>query len=125
MSADSKQLKEDDEIDRDGSEGGSYKERIMGELRSLVNDAERLFRQAAESSSDSLSGMRSHFDRRLERTRDRLDRTRRLVGDNARVQTEAARGYVRENPLASIGVATAAGVIVGLLVVSILNSRRS
>ena len=124
MSADNTYLRNDDEYERDGEERG-YKSRILGELRALVGDAERLFRQATETSSDTLAGMRAHFDRRVERTRERLDRTRQLIGTSAREKAESARGYVRENPLRTVGIATVAGVIVGLVVVSILNSRRS
>ena len=68
--------------------------------------------------------MRAQFDRRIDRTRNQLDRTRRLVNQNAERSTAAAREYVRENPLRSVGIATATGVIVGLLVVTFLNNRR-
>ena len=124
MSADSSFLRSDNEYDREGEAGGSYRNRVLAELRSLVSDAERLLRQAADSSAETLSGMRAHFDRRIERTRYRLDRTRQRLSEGARVQTEAVRGHVRENPLRSVGIATVAGVVFGLLVVSLLNSRR-
>lgn len=111
-------------VDRGQDRGDGYKNRILGELKTLVGDAERLFRQAAETSSDKLSGMRAQFDRRIDQTRDQIDRTRRLVNRNAERSTAATRDYVRENPLRSVGIATAAGVIVGLVVMSILNDRR-
>src|SRR5438552_2610628 len=107
MSADSSFLRNDDEYDRLGSAGGRSKERVLRDLRALVNDAERLLRQAADSSSDTLSGMRAQFGRRIDRTRESIDSARRLIGDKSRAGTEAARGYVREKPLASVGVATA------------------
>ena len=113
-----------DDIDRWESRGQGYKDRILSELKSLVSDAERLFRNAADTSSDGLASVRSQLDRRLEQTRDQVDRARRIVNQNAQRSTAAARGYVRENPLRSVGVATAAGVLVGLLVVTFLNSRR-
>ena len=124
MSADSSFLKNDDEYDRAGQAIGGTKDRLLGEMRTIANDAERMIRQVADTSSDRLSGMRSQIDRRLERTRDRLDSARRAIGKNARVGTAAARGYVRERPLQAVGVATAAGVIVAVLILSFVNSRR-
>ena len=127
MSAESRlrnAVPDNDDIDRWVDRGESYKDKILSELKSLVGDAERLFRQAADSSSDSLSGVRSQIDRRLARTRDQLNRARRVVNQNAQRSTAVARDYVRENPLRSVCVATAAGVVVGLLVVSFLNNRR-
>lgn len=123
MSSDSSFQRNDDEYDRTGHAGGT-KDRLLGEMRSIANDAERMFHQVADTSSDRLSGMRAQIGRRLERTRDRLDTARRAVGENARVGTEAARGYVRARPLQAVGVATAAGVIVAVLILSIMNRRR-
>lgn len=124
MSADNSYSRNDDEYDGNGRAGSGTKDRLLGEMRSIANDAERMFRQVADSSSDRLSGVRSQIDRRLERTRERLDTARRAIGDNARVGTEAARGYVRARPLQAVGVATAAGVIVAVLILSIVNKRR-
>lgn len=127
MSAESRlrnAVPDNDDIDRWVDRGESYKDKILAELKSLVGDAERLFRQAADSSSDSLSGVRTQIDRRLARTRDQLNRARRVVNQNAQRSTAVARDYVRENPFRAVGVATAAGVVVGLLVVSFLNNRR-
>lgn len=127
MSAESKDMRnavsDDDTIDRWQDRGETYKDRIMGQLKSLAGDAERLYRQAAESSGESLSGMREQLDRRVERTREKLDRARNVVNENAQRSTAAARGYVRENPLQSVGIAAAVGVVAGLLIVSFINSR--
>jgi ElaB/YqjD/DUF883 family membrane-anchored ribosome-binding protein len=113
-------------VDMDRWQAGaeSYKEKMLSELKTIVSDAQRLLNQAADSSSEGLATARSQFDRQLRRTRDQLDKTSKAVNRNARRSTAAARGYVRENPLRSVGVATAAGVIVGLAIVSYLNSRR-
>ena len=128
MNADSRALRnavnENIDIDRWQSSAESYKDKMLSELKSLVGDAEKLLKQAADSSSEGLATMRTQFDRQMDRTRDQLDKARKTINDNARRSTAAARGYVRENPLRSVGVATAAGVIVGLVVVSYLNNRR-
>ena len=105
-----------------GAEG--YKDKMVSELKTIVGDAERLLKQAGETSSEGFARVRTQFGRQMDRTRDQLDRAGDVVSRKAQRSTAAARGYVRENPLSSVGVATAAGVIVGLLVVSYLNNRR-
>jgi ElaB/YqjD/DUF883 family membrane-anchored ribosome-binding protein len=128
MNADSRALRNavNENVDMDRWQAGAerYKDKVLSELKSIVSDAERLLSQAADSSSEGLATMRTQFDRQMDKSRDQLDKARKAVDRNARRSTAAARGYVRENPLGSIGVATATGVIIGLLVVSFLNNRR-
>jgi ElaB/YqjD/DUF883 family membrane-anchored ribosome-binding protein len=128
MNTDSRALRNavNENVDMDRWQAGaeSYKDKMLSELKTIVGDAERLLKHAAESSSEGFATVRTQFDRQVRRTRDQLDKATRAVNRNAQRSTAAARGYVRENPLRSVGVATAAGVIVGLLVVSFLNNRR-
>jgi ElaB/YqjD/DUF883 family membrane-anchored ribosome-binding protein len=128
MNTDSRALRNavNENIDMDRWQAGaeSYKDKMLAELKTIVGDAQRLLNQAADSSSEGFATVRTQFDRQMGRTRDQLDKASKAVSRNAQRSTAAARGYVRENPLRSVGVATAAGVIVGLLVVSYLNNRR-
>jgi ElaB/YqjD/DUF883 family membrane-anchored ribosome-binding protein len=128
MNTDSRALRNavNENVDMDRWQAGaeSYKDKMLSELKTIVGDAERLLKHAAESSSEGFATVRTQFDRQVGRTRDQLDKATRAVNRNAQRSTAAARGYVRENPLRSVGVAAAAGVIVGLLVVSFLNNRR-
>jgi ElaB/YqjD/DUF883 family membrane-anchored ribosome-binding protein len=112
------------DLDRWQTGAQDYKDKMLSELKAIVGDAERLLKRAAETSSEGFATVRTQFDRQLDLTRDQLDKASRTVSRNAQRSTAAARGYVREHPLRSVGAATAAGVIVGLLVVSYLNNRR-
>lgn len=128
MNTDTRALRNavNESVDTDRWQAGaeSYKDKMLSELKTIVGDAERLLKHAAESSSEGFATVRTQFDRQMDRTRDQLDKASKAVNRNAQRSAAAARGYVRENPLRSVGVATAAGVIVGLLVVSFLNNRR-
>jgi ElaB/YqjD/DUF883 family membrane-anchored ribosome-binding protein len=128
MKTDSRAIRNavNESVDMDRWQAGaeSYKDKMLSELKTIVGDAERLLKHAADSSSEGYATVRTQFDRQMDRTRDQLDNARTAVSRNARRSTAAARGYVRENPLRSVGLATAAGLIVGLLVVSFLNNRR-
>jgi ElaB/YqjD/DUF883 family membrane-anchored ribosome-binding protein len=128
MKTDSRAIRNavNESVDMDRWQAGaeSYKDKMLSELKTIVGDAERLLKHAADSSSEGYATVRTQFDRQMDRTRDQLDNARTAVSRNARRSTAAARGYVRENPLRSVGLATAAGLIVGLLIVSFLNNRR-
>lgn len=113
-----------DTTDRWQSNAESYKDRMMSELKTLISDAQGLLSQAAESSSEGYATVRSQFDRQLGRTRDQLDKATKAVNRSAQRSTAAARGYVKENPLQSVGVATAAGVLAGLLIYTYVKNRR-
>ena len=127
MNTDTRSLRNavNDTIDTDRwqSNAQSYKDRMTSELKALISDAQDLLSQASDSTSEGLASMRSTFDRQLGKTRDQLDRAAKVVNRNARRSTAAARGYVQENPLQSVGVATAAGVIAGLLIYTYVKNR--
>ena len=106
------------------SNAESYKDRKVSELKSLISDAQDLLGQASEASSEGFATMRAQFDRQLGKTRDQLDKATKVVSRNAQRSTAAARGYVKENPLQSVGMATAAGVIAGLLIYTLVSNRR-
>ncbi|MEP7085671.1 MAG: hypothetical protein ABI854_13110 [Betaproteobacteria bacterium] len=127
MNTDTRALRNavNDSIDTDRwqSNAESYKDRMLSELKTLIGDAQDLLGQASESTSEGFASVRSQFDRQLGKTRAQLDRATKIVNRNARRSTAAARGYVQENPLQSVGVATAAGVIAGLLIYTFVKNR--
>ena len=128
MNTDSRALRNavNDNIDTDRwqSNAESYRDRMTSELKKLIGDAQDLLSQASESTSEGFATVRSQFDRQLGKTREQLDRATKALDRNARRSTAAARGYVKENPLQSVGVATAAGIIAGLLIYTYVNNRR-
>ncbi len=128
MNTDSRALRNavNDTIDTDRwqSNAESYRDRMTSELKKLIGDAQDLLSQASESTSEGFATVRSQFDRQLGKTREQLDRATKALDRNARRSTAAARGYVKENPLQSVGVATAAGIIAGLLIYTYVNNRR-
>lgn len=117
-------LNETMDTDRWQAGAESYKDKMLSELKTVLSDGQRLLGAAAESSSDGMATVRKQFDRQIGMTRDKLDQAKVAISRNAERSSAAARGYVRENPLRTVGAATAAGVIIGLLVVTLLNKRR-
>jgi ElaB/YqjD/DUF883 family membrane-anchored ribosome-binding protein len=68
-------------------------EKMMDDLRAVVRDAERLLGEAAAASGERLEG----------------------AGEGAREAARELDAQVRGNPWAAVGIAAAAGLLLGLL----------
>jgi ElaB/YqjD/DUF883 family membrane-anchored ribosome-binding protein len=77
-----------------------------------MNDADRLAQAAAEGVSDKAGEAREKFREVAERVRETCDELKEI----GLVRARQADEVVRENPYQSIGVAFAAGLLLGWLV---------
>ncbi|VCU69848.1 hypothetical protein PIGHUM_01913 [Pigmentiphaga humi] len=91
------------------------KDRIAGQVRGLLDEAETLLRSSAGHAGDELAVAR-------ERLHDQLARARTIYGDaqdrasqTYREASAQADAYVHDNPWRAIGIAAAVGVVIGLL----------
>ncbi len=92
-----------------------HKEKLMNDLNLVVADVEDLLKKVANSTTERFSEARTKIERKLGEARSRLDDVRIAVTEKARHSAGATQEYVRENPWKSIGVAAAAGLIIGFL----------
>ncbi len=76
-------------------------ERIAGEIGSAVTDATQL--------------LKSYGAQKMDSTKTALAHAQSAVTDSAKQYASSANGYVHENPWQAIGVAAAAGVLLGVL----------
>lgn len=90
--------------------------RIADDLRNMIADSEELLDAAAAVSGEGFSAARTKFEAKLKNAREALAAASRPALDKAGEAAAAAQDYVRGNPWTAVGVATAAGLLVGLLV---------
>ena len=93
----------------------SRKEEPAKDLKGLVSDADDLLKEVAHSTALGFAAARSNVEGRLGEARSRLDDARVSALQKARGAADATHEYVRDNPGKAIGVAAAAGVIIGFL----------
>jgi ElaB/YqjD/DUF883 family membrane-anchored ribosome-binding protein len=93
------------------------KDKLLVDLKAVVEDAQALMKEAVDSSAESVAGVPAYLDDRLSAVKDNLQRVKGAMADQARHAAAATDQYVRENPWRSIGVATAASVVISLLLV--------
>ena len=91
------------------------KGKMPSDFNAVITDSEDLLKAAAAVSGDGFAVARAKFDEKLGSARARLaDASRAAVG-TARETAAATDDYVRASPWTAIGIAAAAGMLIGFL----------
>ena len=90
-------------------------QQLMDDLRNVVADAEALMAATAGEAGSRADEARSRVAESLEQARIRLQEIEYELKAKARAAAGEADRYVHENPWAAVGIAAAAGLVVGLL----------
>lgn len=86
-------------------------DKLMSDLRAVVRDAEELLQATAGQGSAQIKELRARAEESLGAARARLQE----AGDEAREAAREIDEQVRANPWAAVGIAAAAGLLLGLL----------
>lgn len=92
----------------------SRKDAFIKEIKGIVNDADELIKEMADSTSDEFTVARAEIAARMSDARARLTDALGVVSDKARGAADATQDYVLANPWKVLGLA-AAGLLVGVL----------
>jgi len=92
------------------------KSRMAGDIRSVIADGEDLLKAAAEVSGEGFAVARQKFEKKLGSAKARLADASQAAVEKTRETATAANRYVHDNPWPAIGVAAAAGMLIGILV---------
>jgi len=88
---------------------------LIDDLRALVAEAEALIAASASNANARAAGVHDRASEAVDKARARLDTLEADVRSRAKGATAEAAAYVRDNPWQSLGVAAAAGIVIGLL----------
>lgn len=102
------------------SDLSAAKAQLLEDFGKVVTDTEALLRSLANVSGDKALAMRDAVEANLGAAKARLSELQGVVSDKASGAAREADAYVHENPWTAIGIAAAAGVILGLMI----GSRR-
>lgn len=92
------------------------KDKLMADLRLVVADAEELLRMTADQASETAVDIRSRIQSRMQQAKADLLALQETAVAKARAAGHATDEFVHENPWRSIGIATGAGLLLGLLI---------
>ncbi|HLR77766.1 MAG TPA: DUF883 family protein [Burkholderiaceae bacterium] len=93
----------------------SAEQEFIETMRESLDNAERLLREAAESSGDKATELRERAMHALERTRDGLHGAQDELLEHSRRAARATDDYIHDNPWQAVAVAGLAGLVIGAL----------
>jgi ElaB/YqjD/DUF883 family membrane-anchored ribosome-binding protein len=91
------------------------KGRMAGDFRTMINDSEDLLKAAASVSGEGFALARTKFEERLKRAKATLADASQPVLERARETAAVTNEYVHGNPWTAVGIAVAAGVLIGFV----------
>jgi ElaB/YqjD/DUF883 family membrane-anchored ribosome-binding protein len=94
---------------------GETKERLVGDLKSLIADAEELLRATTSQAGEAVAAARRKIEQSLIEGKKALSDAEQIVMQRSKEAADIADDYVRENPWSAIGIAAGLGLLVGML----------
>ena len=91
------------------------RERWIGDLRSVIADAEELLRATTSQAGDAVATARQKIEQSLIEGKKALADAEELMIQRSREAADIADDYVRENPWSAIGIAAGLGLLAGLM----------
>jgi len=91
------------------------KEKLVRDLKSVASDGDNLVKEVANSTAEEIAAARTKIEGKLGEAKSKLDNARIAAAERARGAADATQEFVRENPWKALGVAAAAGLIIGFL----------
>ncbi len=88
---------------------------LLDDLRAVVADAEALLNATAGDVSDRARQARDKAAETVERARANLAEIEGDLSARAKAMADEANGFVRDNPWQAVGIAAAAGLVIGVL----------
>jgi len=92
------------------------KQKLVADLKVVVADAEELLRATASQAGEKVSAARERIQASLATAKVKLTDAERVLVDKTKETAKAADEYVRENPWQAVGIAAAAGLVLGVLI---------
>ena len=91
------------------------KGKLMEDLRAVVADAEELLKATADQTGTRIAAARGKAEESLKAAKARLDEQEAAVMAKTKAVAKATEDYVRDNPWKAVGIAAAAGLVLGIL----------
>ena len=91
------------------------KGKVVNDFKAIVSDAEALLQATAHVPGESFATERAKFSERLQHAKTQLVEAEQRVVEKARQAATATDHYVHESPWTAVGIAAAAGILIGFL----------
>ena len=92
------------------------RQQLMSDLKAVVADTEELLKATAGAAGDRVAAARARAEETLRTAKGKLAELDDEVVERAKQTAKAADEYVHEHPWSAIGIAAAAGLLIGVLI---------
>jgi ElaB/YqjD/DUF883 family membrane-anchored ribosome-binding protein len=92
------------------------KDKLITDLKIVLGDAEELLKAAASSTGERATELRDKAATTLKRATEKMADLQDVVVEKSKVAARATDDFVNDNPWRAVGIAAAAGFLLGLLV---------
>ena len=96
--------------------GEAAREKLVGDLKTLIGDAEELLKASANQAGEKFSVARQKIEQSLVEGKKSLADAEKLLVKKGKEAADVADDYVRENPWGAVGIAAAIGLVLGVLI---------
>lgn len=96
--------------------GEVTKEQLIDDFKVVVADAEALIRATAGQGGEAVAAMRARAEASLAVAKEKMSEAQAALLTTARAAAKTTDEYVHVHPWQAIGVGTAVGLLVGLLI---------
>ncbi len=91
------------------------KDKLMGDLRVVVSDAQELLRITADHAGEEAAGVRQRLQTKLDQVKVDLNQLQNSALLHAKAASHAADEFVHQHPWGSMGIAAGVGLAMGVL----------
>ena len=92
------------------------RESLLDDFSAMLTEAEDLLRRAGNETGERAKDLRAQVEAKLLAAKLKLQELEGEAIDRAKVAARVTDDYVHDNPWVSIGVAAAAGFLIGLMI---------
>ena len=92
------------------------KQKLVADLKLVVADAEELLRATASQAGEKVSAARERIQASLGTAKVKLAEAERVLVDKTKDAAKSTDEFVRDNPWQAVGIAAAAGLVLGVLI---------
>jgi len=94
---------------------GAARDQLVADLKAVVADAEELLRATKDAAGEKVSAARARAEATIGKARAKLASAEDAAVERAKDAAKSADDYVHEHPWNAVGIAAAAGVVIGVL----------
>ena len=92
------------------------RDRLIEDFKAVMHDAEELLKATASQTGDKIGAVRARTEETWREARRKLSEMESNIVDRAKSAAKATDHLVHENPWQSVAIATAVGLMLGMLI---------